>query len=294
MLGQARGGGSNPQSIGLPSAVSLVDELVCAASDGHPVVRAELYLSGMDLPRELDAFAGAVAGFDWAGGQLVIDNDLFALLRAGTAEPDAVAVVCGTGINAVGVRANGATARFPALGAISGDWGGGSGLGVEMLWHAVRAEDGRGPATALTDVVRERFGPIPALIEQLHFGERSLSELGALAPRLFEVAGSDAVAASLVDRLAAEVVALATSCLRRLDLLARAVPVVLGGGVLRAADPRLMAGIEQRLAAVAPSVRLVPVDAPPVLGAVLLALQHHGAPASVLAVASAQVTVAYA
>ncbi|MFC7586672.1 hypothetical protein ACFQYP_25240 [Nonomuraea antimicrobica] len=34
-------------------------------------------------------------------------------------------------------------ARFPALGRISGDWGGGQGLAEEALWHAIRAEDGR-------------------------------------------------------------------------------------------------------------------------------------------------------
>ena len=242
---------------------------------GAPVQCAELYLSGLDLPRELSAYADAVAGKSWAR-QVVVENDLFALLRAGTAEPDAVAVVCGTGMNAVGVRSDGASVRFPALGPISGDWGGGSGLGVEALWHAARDEDGRGPRTALTDAVRERFGPIPQLIEQLHFGERSSAELAKLAPAVFELAATDAVAAALVDRQAAEVVAFVSACLKRLELLDRRVPVVLGGGILQAGNPRLMSGITAGLADVAPLARIVHVTDPPILGAARLALEHAG------------------
>ena len=78
-----------------------------------------------------------------------MDNDTFALLRAGTDSPDAIAVVCGAGINCVGRAADGRIARFPALGMLSGDWGGGQHLAALALWHAARAEDGRGPATAL-------------------------------------------------------------------------------------------------------------------------------------------------
>lgn len=275
LVGRVRGKGSSPQGIGLAESVALIDALVQDAAAGAPVACTELYLSGLDLPRELSDYADAVAGKPWAQ-RVVVENDLFALLRAGTAEPDAVAVVCGTGMNAVGVRSDGASARFPALGPISGDWGGGSGLGVEALWHAARDQDGRGPRTALTDAVRERFGEIPHLIEQLHFGERSSSELATLAPAVFELAATDTVAAALVDRQAAEVVAFVSACLKRLELLDRSVPVVLGGGILQAGNPRLMAGIAAGLAGAAPLARIVHVTDPPILGAARLALEHAG------------------
>ena len=53
-----------------------------------------------------------------------------------------MAVVCGAGINCVGMRPDGRTARFPALGRFSGDWGGGWALAEEALYHAARAADG--------------------------------------------------------------------------------------------------------------------------------------------------------
>lgn len=74
------------------------------------------------------------------------------------------------GINCVGMRPDGRTARFPALGRISGDWGGGWALAEEAMWHAARAEDGRGPATALAHTLPAHFGldTVYALIESLH------------------------------------------------------------------------------------------------------------------------------
>ena len=87
---------------------------------------------------------------------------MFAILRAGLADGRGphwgVAVVCGAGINAVGVAPDGRVARYLALGTISGDWGGGYGLGLEVLWHAVRAEDGRGRDTILTSYLTSYFG----------------------------------------------------------------------------------------------------------------------------------------
>src|SRR4029450_8404058 len=44
--------------------------------------------------------------------------------------------------------------RFPAIGELSGDWGGGRDVGVAAVGAALRGGDGRGPATTLS-----RAGP---------------------------------------------------------------------------------------------------------------------------------------
>jgi N-acetylglucosamine kinase-like BadF-type ATPase len=284
VVGRAVGPGGYPQFGGLARSVAQVDGLVRAVAGGAPVVRAGLYLSGLDLPQEVWAYRDAVAGRDWASCGIDVENDLFALLRAGTREPDAVAVVCGTGINAIGRRADGADVRFASLGRVSGDWGGGGGLGEEAMWHAARAEDGRGPATELATAVRDHFevASIADLIAQFHFGQRETDQLRDLSPDVLRLADSDAVAGALVDRQADEVVTMAVTCLRRLHLLEAAVPVVLGGGVLRSGNRRLMDGIAAGLAAAAPLARIVHVSAPPILGAALLTLEAAGAPASAL------------
>jgi len=279
LVASSRGPGGNPQSDGVAASLAMVDGLIREVAGSARVVRAGLYLSGLDLPQEVSAYREAAANSPWAASGLDVDNDLFALLRAGTDEPDAVAVVCGTGINAVGIRADGATARFLALGSISGDWGGGLGLGLEALWHAARDVDGRGPHTALTTAISTHFGvEVPGLITQLHFDERPISQFAELAPAVFAAAtAGDEVAGELVDRQAREIVDLARAALTRLELTHSAVPIVLGGGILRAGDPRLLAGVRTGLADAAPAVRLVQVTQPPILGAALLTLANAGA-----------------
>jgi N-acetylglucosamine kinase-like BadF-type ATPase len=238
-------------------------------------------LANADLPVEEESLAAALHARAW-GTTVAVRNDTFALLRAGVTEPRGVAVVCGAGINCVGMRPDGRTARFPALGRISGDWGGGWALAEEALWHAARAEDGRGLPTALSLTLPAHFGlpTMYALIEALHLEHIAPARRHELTPVLFSTAAAgDPVARDIVDRLADEVVTMATVALTRLELLAEETPVLLGGGVLAARHPRLTDGIRDLLASRAPKAVPEVVTARPVLGAALLGLDAVGAPA---------------
>ncbi|MGV9554786.1 N-acetylglucosamine kinase [Streptomyces sp. NPDC003401] len=279
VLATARGGGFRPPAVGVGPAVDALADTVTrayAAAGVTSVTHVSACLAHADLPVEEERLAAALRERAW-GGSVEVRNDTFAILRAGVAEPRGVAVVCGAGINCVGMRPDGRTARFPALGRISGDWGGGWDLAEEALWHAVRAEDGRGPATALAHTLPAHFG-LPttyALVESLHLERVPGARRHELTPVLFATAsGGDAVARAVVDRLAAEVAGMAAVALARLDLLAEETPVLLGGGVLTAGHRRLDDGIGELLAARAP--RAVPrvVRERPVLGAALLGLDR--------------------
>ncbi|MGW2208285.1 N-acetylglucosamine kinase [Streptomyces sp. NPDC001781] len=279
VLATARGGGFRPPAVGVDRAFEALAEPVerALAEAGVPYVsHVSACLANADLPVEEQELAAEVTARGW-GASVEVRNDTFAVLRAGVAEPRGVAVVCGAGINCVGMRPDGRTARFPALGRLSGDWGGGWGLAEEALWHAARAEDGRGDPTELSRTLPAHFGlpTTAALIESLHLGHLAAARRHELTPVLFATAADgDPVARSLVDRLAEEVTLLATIALTRLDLLAEPTPVLLGGGVLAAGHPRLDEGIRTRLAARAPLATPRLVTAPPVLGAALLGLDH--------------------
>ncbi len=90
--------------------------------------QAAVYLAGADFPGEVDMLRRARLARR-LGSEVSLDNDTFALLRAGTSAANRIAVVCGAGINCVGVSAAGGLVRFPSVGVISGDWGGGGSLG---------------------------------------------------------------------------------------------------------------------------------------------------------------------
>jgi N-acetylglucosamine kinase-like BadF-type ATPase len=285
VVGRARGLGSSPHFIGVEPSVDRINGLVREAVQGRPIAQANVYLSGLDLPSEVSAYRDALGRVDWFGESGVVENDLYALLRAGTAAPDAVAVVCGTGINAIGRRVDGAIARFAALGMISGDWGGGIGIGESALWSAVRAADLRGPATSLATSIPPVYGleTLENVTEAIHFGRLDYAELGKLAPLVLQAADAgDEVAAQLVDRQGEEIGLMAASCIDRLDLAGVGVPVVLGGGVLASGDARLWNAVRTVLAERAPLAVATALSGPPILGAALLTLESAGAVSSVL------------
>ncbi|GHB23219.1 kinase [Streptomyces viridiviolaceus] len=282
VLATARGGGFRPPAVGVERAVDALADAVTralAAAGVGSVDHVSACLANADLPVEEEQLAAALHARAW-GRSVDVRNDTFAVLRAGVAEPRGVAVVCGAGVNCVGMRPDGRTARFPALGRLSGDWGGGWGLAEEALWHAARAEDGRGEPTELARALPAHFGldSMYALIEALHLGRIGSARRHELAPVLFATAADgDGVARAIVDRQADEVVAMATVALTRLDLLAEETPVLLGGSVLAARHPRLDDRVRRLLADRAPLAVPRVVTARPVLGAALLGLDRTGA-----------------
>jgi N-acetylglucosamine kinase-like BadF-type ATPase len=253
-----------------------------AAPAGEPAARhLSACMANADLPEEEESLAAALR----SGGltaSTAVRNDTFAVLRSGLrpGELAGVAVTCGAGINCVGVAPGREPVRFLSLGLISGDWGGGLGLGFAALWWAVRAEDGRGPQTALAGAIARHFGVATAtdVTIGIHYGTIGQLDLRHLAPVVLAAAqAGDQVARGLVNRQAEEICAMAVTALRRLSLLDGQVPVVLGGGVLAAGDPLLIAGITGRLAGQAPHAVIRVAGVPPVAGAALLGLDHLGA-----------------
>jgi N-acetylglucosamine kinase-like BadF-type ATPase len=255
----------------------VIDAL--AAQVGTPADLAVLLLAGLDFPDEEDAYTAEAERRGWAT-EVVVGNDTFAVLRAGSVSGWGVAVTCGSGMNCVGVGPDGRHVRFASLGPISGDAMDGAGaVGLAAVAAAARSEDGRGPTTTLERLVPEHFGcetPIE-LAREVHAERIPWLQLGELAPLVFEAAETDEVAAEIVDRQAAEIVAFVRAAVKRLGLADREVEVVLGGGVLQAGNARLLGGIEARLREVGPQLVVHVAASRPVVGSVLLGLDRLGA-----------------
>jgi N-acetylglucosamine kinase-like BadF-type ATPase len=311
LLASARGPGINAHDVGVEATVLILDAVVKQAAaqvrafrSGWVALHTVACLANADLPEEEAEHAAAVQAQGWSPTATVV-NDTFAILRSGLAdrarrakgskrpEPHwGVAVVCGAGINAVGVAPDGRVTRYLALGPISGDWGGGYGLGLEVLWHAIRAEDGRGPSTMLAGYLTSHFGVerVEEITIGLHKGKIAHDELIGVAPLLLQAADEgDPVARTVVNRLADEISVMTITAMRRLDLTGQATPVILGGGVITARNPMLMDGITRQLAEAAPRAQVRVIDVPPVVGAALLGLDHVHVPPS----AEARLRAAY-
>jgi N-acetylglucosamine kinase-like BadF-type ATPase len=283
VLALVRGPLSSPHHLGVDGCLAVVEGLLAdavrEAQLGDEAARrvevASLLMAGVDFPAEEDAVRVAVEQRGWAQ-RVHVGNDTFAVLRAGTERGWGVAVTCGAGINCVGVAPDGRHARFPALGAITGDWGGGYDLGLAAVSAAARSEDGRGPRTSLERAVPAYFGlTTPSeLAEGIHTRQIDQRRVVELAPLVLAEAADDAVAAEIVEHLASEVVALARVALTRLDLTQEPVEVLLGGGVLQDVDGDLLAAIDSGLRETAPNVTVRPTASAAIVGAALLGLDE--------------------
>lgn len=288
-LALVRGPQSSPQHLGVDGCVGVLEQLLASAirAAGLPNGRepvadvAQLLLAGVDFPSEEQEVLAAVARRGLAK-KVSVGNDTFAVLRAGTERGWGVAVVCGSGINCLGVGPDGRQIRFPALGAITGDWGGGYDVGLAGVSAAARSEDGRGPRTSLEQAVPAHFGVgTPAeLAEAIHRGEIAMARIPELAPVVVAQARDDGVAAQIMERLADEIVALVRVALERLELTERGAEVLLGGGLIAAADGTLVGAVAERVAEIAPSATVKSTESPPIVGAALLGLDELGADSS--------------
>jgi N-acetylglucosamine kinase-like BadF-type ATPase len=287
VLGAARGPGASHHHLGVPAAMDTLEALVGAAcrdaglaGGERPLATVGAWcLAGVDFPADDQALLPAIAGRRWAS-EVLLRNDVFAVRRAGSARTWGVGVVAGAGMNCVGIAPDGREVRFPAIGELSGDWGGGRDVGVAAVGAALRGEDGRGPLTSLTRLLPDWFG-LPtalALIEALFCGRIDQRRVLEVVPLVFaEAAAGDEVAAELVARQVDEIVAWAGAAMRRLDLTGRDVEVVLGGGLFHGEAPAFLERIRAGIVGIAPAARLTQLTAPPVVGAALLGLDRLGA-----------------
>jgi N-acetylglucosamine kinase-like BadF-type ATPase len=285
LLALSRGPQSSPHYLGPDGSLEVITELLSRASDDADLLLGDriaelavLLMAGVDFPSEVEELRGAVVARGWSA-RTVVDNDTFAVLRAGTERGWGVAVVCGSGINCVGIAPDGRHARFPSLGPITGDWGGGYDVGLAALSAAARGEDGRGPRTTLEVAVPAHFGlSTPSEVaEGIHRKRIDPVRLRELPPVVFAESARDVVAAEIVGRLADEVVAMARVALERLDLLSEPVEVLLGGGLLRPGNGTLEAAIEAGLREVGDRITVRNTESPPIVGAALMGLDELGA-----------------
>jgi N-acetylglucosamine kinase-like BadF-type ATPase len=254
-----RGGGSSAHGKewhagAIATIASLVD------LDEH-AERAVLFLAGADLPHDIEELTARAQAQEWARTVLV-ENDVFALLHAGTDRDDAIGVVCGSGINCIGRRKDGLVSRYPGLGWETGDWGGSESFARWALYLANRGADGRAEQTALVDLFESHFGkPVVEIGADVHYRRMDQARLAEVTPAIVDAA--DPVARRLTSRLADEIVRLVERALRDLEL--DDCDTVLGGGML-AKRTRLYELVAPRV----PNP-VVP-ELPPVAGSVLAAL----------------------
>lgn len=144
-------------------------------------------------------------------------------------------MIAGTGTVVAGRDAEGTTFRTWGLGPHFGDYGGGSDLSEKALQAVAEAHLGKGPQTALSQMLceHERVGTVPELLEKV---SREQDGPPLLGQEVLDVAeAGDQVARSIVDHAGRELGTNANLVAARLGLEGSDYELVLWGAC---SDPR--------------------------------------------------------
>ncbi len=282
-LGWGQGGPGNYEVVGYEGLAERLQQVTAQA----------LAAAGLSIDQVAGAGIG-VAGYDWpaeraptlaAIGSLGLEapvelvNDAVIGLLAGAEAGWGVALVAGTSNNCWGWNRQRRVGRVTGNGPAMGEYGGAHELVMKAV-HAVAAEwTRRGPPTALTPRFIQRTGAadLADLLEGLALAHY---HLGAdAAPLVFKAAqDGDPVAHDVIEWAGRELGSLANGVIRQLGFEKSAFDLVLVGS-LYAGGPLLIEPLRETVQAVAPRARLVRLNVPPVLGAVLLGMEGAGLPA---------------
>ncbi len=238
VLGRSQAASSNYHKVGAPAALAALDEVIGAVfAAAHlpptPVAAICLGLSGVDRPEDLAVFRPWLAARH-PGAASVIVNDAELVLAAGAPEGWGVAVICGTGSICVGRNRAGHSARADGWGNILGDEGSGFAMGLAALRAVMRAHDGRGPTTMLTQTVLAAWSlqRPEQLVQRVYTEQASPMEIAALSVLVSQAAeNGDPLALEIMARTARELAVSIQAVTRRLGLV-DATPCGLAGGVL--------------------------------------------------------------
>jgi len=280
VIGFGQAGCGNHQSAGLEPALHEIAAACRQALGKQRASYASFCLAGADLPPDFAMLRPAVEALDIAA-TIDLRNDAWAAMRAGTTRHWGAVVICGSGINAAVRAPDGREFILPSLGALSGDWGGGSDIATACLGAVARAWDGRAPATALTDLVLRQFNEphYEALIESLYTERIPRHATKVVVPLVFQAAlDGDQVAQAIIVQAGSEIGHTAGSLLARLGLQCEPYEVVTGGSVFKGVGPLLLDAATLALHRQAPRAGFTRAVIEPVVGALLLAIELHRQP----------------
>ncbi len=284
VLARAIGTASNPNDVTLTGSLVVLTRVVDALLD-------QAGLTVADLPA-ISLFGGIAGGINYgpaleaamreaypALGALGIRSDVQILLSGELPVGDGACIICGTG-SACFLRRGDELIRIGGWGYLLDSGGSGYDIGRDALEAVLRAHDGRGEPTALTELLTAHLGgEIHTKITDIY--REGKPYIASCAPRVFEAAkAGDAVADAILRRNAralAEYIEAAWGHLTPCGGPApTALPVVMGGGISqKEADfwPALVASLTDS----AIPTEITVATAPPVFGAVTeAAIQSEG------------------
>ncbi|HEX7393629.1 MAG TPA: BadF/BadG/BcrA/BcrD ATPase family protein [Anaerolineaceae bacterium] len=263
---------------GLSHALFTAMSMACDRAQIEPdqICGAGFGVAGYDWPSERESTLQAIATLG-LGARVEAVNDAVLGLLAGSEEGWGVTVVSGTGCNCWGWdRSRKRIGRVTGNGISMGEYGGASELVFKAVQAIAHAWTKRGPSTSLSQAFINHIGAkdIDDFMDGLNTDRYSLE--ASAAPLVFQTAQEgDPIAIETIRWVGNELGELVNAVIRQLEFEPLEFDLVMVGSMFRG-GPLLIDAMQQRVLAIAPGARLVYLNHPPVVGALLLGMEQCG------------------
>ena len=238
---------------------------------------AGMGMAGYDWPSQRQAHFDAVQPLGLRAPVEIV-NDATLGIWAGTSQGWGISIVAGTGCNCRGLSPDRHREGRVVGGAghWSGETVGGHGIVLKAMQAVAFEWTQRGPATGLTPIFLEKFGAkdLDDLIEGVYLRRYQFASEDVLL--IFKQAALGEPAALEAVRWAGEQLGqMAWAVITQLGLQSLPFEVVLIGS-LYDGHPLMTESLAETIHCVAPKAKLVRLNAPPVVGGVLLGMERSG------------------
>jgi N-acetylglucosamine kinase-like BadF-type ATPase len=283
-LGSGLAGASNHLRVGIVEATRNVERavnmaLVEAGIAIKDVEYAYCGIAGSDHPVHREKVIEALRVF-FPRGNFIVDTDARIALTGAVGFGAGIVVISGTGSVAFGRNSAGNEGRAGGWGPTLGDEGSGFWIAREGLSAIVRAHDGRGFSTRMTDLLcieYEMCSP-DDLPHFVYATTTHIDDIARYGKLVIEAAQSgDDVARDILARAGSELAECVLAIARKLHMTDTDFPAAYVGGAFHAGE-LLLSPMRLRLQRDAPGATLIPPQHSPVEGAAMMAMRAAEAP----------------
>ena len=279
-VGFGKSGGGNHQGVGYEGTEKVMRESFDGALKMSAVVRADIVgagfgVAGYDFPSDREGHLQAISALGLSCPVEVVNDGTNGLL-AGATHGIGVNVTAGSSNNCRGRNKDGKKGRIVGNGIQFGEYGG----AIEIVYRALQMVNyawiKRIPPTALTKIFIEALGTKDEmdLMEGISNSQYHLYAHLAL-PVMDAARAGDAAATEVLRWTGEELGWLAVSVARQIEMENDEVEVIQSGSVFDAGE-MITEPMKELVLKYCPRAKLIRLDGPPVVGAVILGMEQTG------------------
>lgn len=277
-IGFGEAGAGNHQNVGYPGLENVLRESFHAAklmsgADSALLAGAGFGISGYDFLSDREGHLQAVTTLGLSCPVEVVNDGVNGLL-AGATGGIGVNVTAGSSNNCRGRNKNGKEGRIVGNGPTFGEYGGGIEIAARALQVVNYAWIKRSPPTTLTKIFLEYTNAKNELELMEGFSSDDFHLSPYLAVEVIRAANEgDAAAREILKWAGEELGWLAVSVTRQLEMEYEQVEIIQSGSVFEAGES-IMNPMRDVVIKHCPKAKLIRLDGPPVVGAVILGMEQ--------------------